>query len=121
MKYEKAEDIQNRMKEIVEKLRMEHVKMGDVVCVRSFGSKSRGTIARCHGLNKVMQLGLDRKGFYILEFLHEKFDRLHEDEKVKIIIHELMHIPLSFGGGFKYHNYVCERNIEKLFRQFKSF
>jgi predicted metallopeptidase len=84
--------------------------------MRGFGSSSRGTIARCHALNKVMQKALNRKGFYVLEFLSERFDKLSEQEKIKVLIHEIMHIPKSFGGGFKHHDYVCERNINHLFR-----
>ena len=57
--------------------------------------------------------------FYALEFLHERFDKLPEDEKVKTIIHELMHIPKSFGGGFRHHDHVCDKNIEKNYRAYK--
>lgn len=119
MKYEKALDVEVKAREVIEKLRMDHVKIENVAFIRSFGSKSRRTIARCHGLGKVMQLGLNRGAFYVLEFLNEKFDKLHEEEKLKVIIHELMHIPKNFGGGFKHHNYVNDRNIEKLYKQFK--
>lgn len=117
MKYEYAQDIHNRMIEIVGKLGFSHVQLDSIVCLRSFGSSSRNTIARCHALNKVMQKALGRKGFYVLEFLSERYDRLSEEEKIKTVIHELMHIPKSFGGGFKYHDYVCERNINKLYNQ----
>ena len=34
-----------------------------------------------------------------------------KEEKVKIIIHELMHIPKTFGGGFKHHDFVTEKNV----------
>ncbi|MFH1501345.1 MAG: putative metallopeptidase [archaeon] len=117
MRYEHAPDLQERAKEIVGKI-FPHVRMNDVVCMRGFGSSSRGTIARCHALNKIMQKALGRKGFYILEFLSERFDKLTEEEKTKIIIHELMHIPKSFGGGFKHHDYVTAKNINKLYSEY---
>ena len=120
MRYELAPDIQRIFEDVVRKLGLFHVKLGDVVCVRSFGSSSRGTLARCHGLGKVMQLGLGRKGFYVLEFLHERFDKLDEEEKIKVIIHELMHIPKCFGGGFKHHDFVNDRNINKVYERYMN-
>lgn len=118
MKYENADDLQRKFEDIILTLGMSHVRKEDVVCIRSFGTSSRGTIARCHALNKVMQKALKRSGFYVLEFLSERYDSLSEEQKIKILIHEIMHIPKSFGGGFKYHDYVCERNINKMYQQY---
>lgn len=115
MKYEKAYDIEERMRDIVLKLGMNHVKIEEVACIRSRGTSSRRTIARCHALGKVMQHAMNRKAFYVLEFLSERFDRMPEEERIKVIIHELMHIPKAFGGGFKHHDVVTERNVNKLF------
>ncbi len=95
-----------------------HVKINDVVCLRSFGSTSRGTVARCHALGKAMQLALGRKGFYVIEVISNRFDKLSEEEKTKTLIHELMHIPKSFGGGFIHHNVVCHRNVERMYRDY---
>lgn len=120
MKYEKAEDVEQEAIKIIEKLNFNHIKIGDIAFIRSTGSKSRRTIARCHALGKIMQSALGRKAFYVLEFLHERFDNLNDEEKIKTIIHELMHIPKSFGGGFKYHNYVCEKNIRNLYERYKN-
>lgn len=117
MKYEIASELKEKAKEIISKLNFNHIRIDDIECIRSFGSTSRA-IARCHALGKVMQLGLKRKAFYALEFIHERFDKLNEEDKIKTIIHELMHIPNSFGGGFKYHNYVCEKNVNALYKKF---
>ncbi len=111
IKYELAEDLQKAVNEIAVML-FPHVRIDSVVCMRSFGSSSRGTIARCHALGKAMQLALGRKGFYAIEVISKRFDKLSEIDKIKTLIHELMHIPKSFGGGFKYHNWVCEENVE---------
>jgi len=107
---EKAEDIS---KSIFPHIKIEHIK-----CFRSQGSKSRGTIARCHALGKVMQKALGREAFYVLEFISERFDKLPEEEKTKTIIHELMHVPKSFGGGFKHHDFVNHRNIKNMYEQY---
>lgn len=118
MRYEKADDIEARMRDIIVKLEMSHVELNSVACIRSSGTSSRRTIARCHALGKVMQHALGRRAFYVLEFLSERFDKMSEEEKIKVIIHELMHIPKAFGGGFKHHDVVTERNVNKLFERY---
>jgi predicted metallopeptidase len=117
IKYELAPDLQKTTSEIALFL-FPHVRISDVVCIRSFGSSSRGTIARCHALGKAMQIALGRKGFYVIEVISKRFDKLSEEDKVKTLIHELMHIPKSFGGGFKHHDYVCEENIENEYQKY---
>ncbi|MBI2630094.1 metallopeptidase [Candidatus Pacearchaeota archaeon] len=117
MRYEHAEDLKEKTKEIIKKLEMNHIRVDDIACIRSFGSSSRA-IARCHALGKVMQKALGRKGFYVLEFISEKFDNQSEEERTKTIIHELMHIPFTFGGGFKHHDYVTRKNVDKVYQEF---
>jgi predicted metallopeptidase len=117
IRYEKAWDIQEKINEIA-LLLFPHVKLHSVVCLRSFGSTSRGTIARCHALGKAMQIALDRKGFYLIEVIHERFDKLSEIDKTKTLIHELMHIPKGFGGGFIFHNQVNDRNVNNIYEQY---
>ena len=119
MKYEFAHDLQEIAEEI-SKLLFPHIIIERVRCFRSYGSSSKYTIARCHTIGKLIQKALGIKAHYILEFLSENFDKLDEKEKLKIIIHELMHIPKTFGGGFKHHDYVCEKNINFYCRQFES-
>ncbi len=110
MRYEYAEDLQEIAEE-VSKLLFPHIVIERVKCFRSYGSSSRGTIARCHALGKLMQQAIGVKAYYALEFLCPKFERMKKEEQVKTIIHELMHIPKTFGGGFKHHDWVTEKNV----------
>ncbi len=119
MKYEFARDLQE-IAEKISRFLFPHVKIERVRCFRSYGSSSRGTIARCHALGKLLQSAMGVKAFYALEFISERFDKMSEEEKVKVIIHELMHIPKSFGGGFRHHDWVCEKNVNKHYREFKK-
>ncbi len=119
IKYEQAEDIRKKATEIVQALSWNHISLDDLAFLRSRGSTSRGTIARCHALGKAMQIGMNRKkGFYLIEVISERFDRLSEEDKVKTVIHELMHIPKTFGGGFIHHNVVHQRNVDKVFQHY---
>lgn len=118
MKYEPAPDIQIIAEEI-SKLLFPHVKLDRIQCFRSRGTSSRGTIARCHTIGKLMQKAMNVNAFYALEFISERFDKLDKEEQIKVIIHELMHIPATFGGGFRHHDHVCNKNIEKSYKAYK--
>lgn len=119
MKYEFAEDLQTRMVSIVKALALDHVDLERVKCFRSYGSSTKRTLARCHTIGKLMQKSMGVKAHYAIEFL-EKFEKLPRAEQDKVIIHELLHIPKTFGGGFRQHDFVCEENVEQLHKQFLS-
>ena len=65
-----------------------------------------------------MQTAMSTEAFYALEFLAERFDKLPQEEKIKTIIHELMHIPFTFGGGFKHHDHVTEKNVDIMYKTY---
>ncbi|PIN93468.1 metallopeptidase [Candidatus Pacearchaeota archaeon CG10_big_fil_rev_8_21_14_0_10_31_24] len=111
MKYEFALDLQQRMIDIVNTLNMKHIDIMRVKCFRSFGSSTKRTLARCHTVGKLMQKAMGMPAYYAIEFL-EKFEKLSKKDQDKVIIHELMHIPKTFGGGFRQHDFVCEENVE---------
>ena len=120
MRYEKADDLKILAEKIVKKMNWNHVDLNNVGFLRSFGSSTKRTIARCHGLGKAMQIAMERKGFYVIEVISERFDRLKEEEKEKVLIHELMHIPKNFGGGFIHHNKVNEKSVEETHKKYKQ-
>ncbi len=119
MKYFDAPDLKERLVDIAKTLRMEHLDLNRVECLRSFGSSSKRTIARCHTLGKLMQNAMKTKAFYAIEFL-ERFEKMNKKEQDKVIIHELMHIPKTFGGGFRHHDFVCEKNVEIMHQKYES-
>lgn len=119
MKYEFAPDLQEIAEDISISL-FPWIDVSRIKCFRSSGSSSRNTLARCHALGKLMQKALGVPAFYPLEFISERFDKLSEEEQVRTIIHELMHIPKSFGGGFRHHDFVCSKNINKCFKIYQA-
>lgn len=117
MKYVKAPDVEERFKKIVNALEKEYIDLDRVICIRSYGSKSKA-IARIWGMPKIFQAALDCRSYYVIEIISEKFDKLSEEEKDKTIIHELMHIPKCFGGGLIPHNHSIKKINRKTVEEF---
>jgi len=117
MRYEFDEEIQ-KIAEEVSILLFPHILVSNIKCFKSYGTSTKRTIARCHALGKVMQKAIGVKAFYALEFLGERFDKLNQEEQMKTIIHELMHIPKAFGGGFKHHDHVTDKNVNIMYETY---
>jgi predicted metallopeptidase len=119
IEYYLAEDIDGRVKEILRKLKMTHIDETRLICLRSKGSGSRRVIARCHGLSRIMQLALNKKPHYVIEILSERFDQLSKEDQTKVLIHEILHIPHSFGGGFRSHKpFVTRAKVQRMYDKF---
>jgi len=116
IKYIEAPDVKKRVDEIATSLDFTHIVSQHVSCARSEGSRARHTIARIHGLGKIWQKILGLPSCYIIEVISERYDKLSEEEKEKTLIHELLHIPKGFSGGFRPHKgYVNRKTVEKLY------
>lgn len=121
IKYFEASDVKKRVDEILVNLDLFHIVPQFVFCVRSKGSKSTRTIARIHGLSKIWQETLNLPPSYIIEVISERYDKLPEEEKEKTLIHELLHIPQGFSGGFRPHRgYVSRKKVEQLYAKLKQ-
>ena len=119
IRYSHAPDINHRVKAIAARIGLDH-DFSRVICIRSHGSASKRTIARCHALPRVMQTALGIESHYVIEVLSENFDTLNEESQTKALIHELMHIPRSFGGGLRRHDHVTRRSVEIVYEKYKG-
>jgi predicted metallopeptidase len=121
IEYSEAPDVKRLADEIAGSLDLFHVVPQFVFCVRSRGSASKRTIARIHGFGRIWQETLNLPASYVIEVISERYDRLMEEEKEKTIIHELLHIPKGFTGGFRPHRgYIDHEIVENLHRTFKK-
>ena len=120
IRYEIADDIQIRFADIVRTLGLHHIDLEKVVCLRSHGSSARRVVARCHGMSKVLQIAMGIKAFYVLEFIAERFDGFSDNEQMEMIIHEMMHIPKNFGGGFRHHDHVTAKNVKGMLEKYRG-
>lgn len=120
MRFEPAADVQAQVARILRGLEehMSHIDPSRVVCMRSSGSKS-SAIARCWSLPKIWQRALGEQAHYIIEVISGRFDHLSEDDKDRVLIHELLHIPKTFSGGLRPHSgfvTINRRTVEKVYR-----
>jgi len=100
--WEKAPDIKKKSLHIINILKMSWIDKNNLYFIRSQHSSARAR-ARIWGLPKVWQMSLREKPAYIIEVISEKFDNLTDEDKNKVLIHELSHIPKNFSGSLLPH------------------
>jgi predicted metallopeptidase len=119
LKYVEAPDVKLLVDEIVDMLDLSYVVPSSVHCYRSSGSKSRRIIARIHGLGRIWQQALGLQTVYVIEVLSERYDRLSQEDKEKTVIHELLHVPKGFKGGFRPHKgYISRQKVDRLHKEY---
>jgi predicted metallopeptidase len=120
IEYQRAEDVKQSADRIVRVLEQNHIDTSRIAFIRSKGSKSPSTVARIHGLGRIWRQVLQTEITYIIEVLSEKYDNISPDDKERTLIHELLHIPEAFGGGFRSHRrYVNRRRVETLHQTYR--
>ncbi len=97
-----ASDIDKRIKNIIKSTDLSWIDKERIFCLRSTNSTSRA-YARIWGLSKVWQIVLKTKPTYVIEVLSQRFDKLSDLEKDKVLLHELAHIPKNFSGSLLPH------------------
>lgn len=122
MKYAPAPEIKKQIDYLIERLEFTHIIPQNIHCIRSFDAKTRA-YARIWGMAKLFKEVAGIQPHYIIEVNAKKFDKLPEREKIKTLIHELMHIPKTFSGALLSHrgphHAINDREVEKIFREFE--
>lgn len=120
---EKAPDIDKIVRTVLKKNIFPYIDSSRIVCMRSLKATSRAR-ARIWSFPHIWQLALNKPAHYIIEVLSQHFDHLSEDDKTRVIIHELMHIPKNFSGALVPHRGLHKRinnhTVEQIFKQFQS-
>ena len=94
--------VQKNVVKLLNKLDFPNFDSDRIFCLRSENANTRA-IARIYGLSRIWQQVLKQKPAYIIEVVSEKFDRLSEREKTKVLLHEIAHIPQNFSGSLVPH------------------
>ncbi len=118
MDIESAPDVKKIAQKLVPKLPFTYIDLTRIVFMRSFKATSRAR-ARIWSFPKIWQMALHLPPYYVIEVLSQHFDHLSDDDKKRVIIHELMHIPKNFSGALVPHRGIHKRinhkTVEALF------
>jgi len=119
MQYALAPEIKLQVNKLIEKLEMTYIKPEFIHCIRSFDAKTRA-YARIWGMAKLFKEVAGIDPHYIIEVISKRFDKLSERDKLKTLVHELMHIPKTFSGALlshrgRYHQ-INDREVEKILK-----
>jgi predicted metallopeptidase len=119
MKYELAPEIKEQITFLVKELDFQHVNVNQIFCIRSFDAQTRA-IARIWGMSKLFSEVAGIKPTYIIEVNAKRYDKQSEREKIKTLIHELMHIPKTFSGALLSHrgphHRINDREVERILK-----
>ncbi len=123
MDVQKDDEIQQMVDDIILTLDSPYLNQHRIICMRSHSTTARA-YARIWNLPDIWQKALDVGTFYVIEVLSEHYDKLSQDEKEKVLIHELLHIPKTFSGALLAHGHpsapVNERTAGKLWKEYKK-
>lgn len=120
MEWEIAQDVQNDLKKVLKVLDLPYIQFNRIFCYRTKGSKVRA-YARTWAMPKIFQHALVIRPAYVIEVLSKHYDKLDEDNKKKVLIHELLHIPKNFSGALLPHR-TRSRDLHSLANQlFKEY
>lgn len=122
MNYKLAPEIKKQIRVLIKELDFNHIKPSKIHCIRSFDAKTRA-YARIWGMSRLFKEVAGLEPNYIIEVISQRFDKLSEREKIKTLIHELMHIPKTFSGALLSHrgphHEINDREVEKILRNLK--
>ena len=109
MDVEMAPDVEKKVGEIVDALSYGHVNEFRLICMRSRNTAANA-YARIWNLPDIWQKALSVGTFYIIEVVSQHYDKLGDEEKEKVLIHELLHIPKTFSGALRPHGGAVKIN-----------
>lgn len=115
MEWEDAKDVREDLIKVLEAIDLPYIDIAKIHCYRTTGSKTRA-YARTWAFPKIFQRALKVKPAYVIEVLAKHYDKLDEDGKKKVLIHELLHIPKNFSGALLPHK-TRSRNLHTLANQ----
>lgn len=112
-----SRELEGRIARLISSCNLNHINPRGVYCYVSTGAKTRA-YARIWGLGRIFQQALKIEPAYVIEVISEKFDKLNQEQKDLVLVHELLHIPKSFSGALVPHRHkggVNDRVVREIY------
>jgi len=122
LEWNDAGEVKLNIENILKTLSFPNIDPSRIFCYRTNGSTSRA-YARIWSMPKIFQRALNIQPAYVIEVLSKYYDKLNEDERKKVLIHELLHIPKNFSGSLLPHrsrHRHLQTEVNKLFKEYKN-
>lgn len=122
MEWVEAPEVKEDLVRILKTIDLPYIDITKISCYRTYGSTSR-SYARIWSFPKIFQHALKLEPHYVVEVLAKYYDKLDYDEQIKVLIHELLHIPKNFSGALLPHKTKSRhlgRTAAVLFKEFKK-
>lgn len=123
MQLQSAPDIRRMGKAVLSTGIFPYIKAARIFYMRSTGATSRAR-ARIWSFPKIFQMALSEHPCYVIEVLSHHFDHLSDEDKFRVIIHELMHIPKNFSGALVphrgRHKRIDSRTVEAMYKIYRN-
>lgn len=122
-RYQPAPDVAQDLSRLVEELGFSHIDPERIHCRRSWGSTSDAD-ARIWEFPSIWQDALGVPPQYVIEVLSQHYDGLERSEQLKILIHELLHIPSTFSGALRNHSgqgeTIDEQTVDRYYEKIRQ-
>ncbi len=121
MIFKPAPEVKERINRIVRLLGWDYIDLNKVIAFESRGTKSNYVHARCWSFPRIWQIALNMEARYIIEVVGERYEKLNDENKDKLLIHELLHIPKTFSGALRPHKgYINNAIINRYYNELKQ-
>ncbi len=106
-------ELKNVIKRIAVEAGFEYIDFSRIGFVVSFSSTARA-YARVYGLPRQIQVAHNLPPLYTIEFICNNMFKLDCQAKLRVLLHELLHIPYRQAGGLRQHGKIVnDRNARK--------
>jgi predicted metallopeptidase len=122
LKFKRAYEEEALVKDIVEKFNWNYLNTEQIRCVFSKNSSARRVLGRIWSTPRIFSEVFETKPLYVIELLENRYTRLSERDKIKVLIHELLHIPKTFSGALSPHTKMAKTlnctTVDSLFNEY---
>jgi len=122
LKFQRALGEEEILKDIIEKLGWNYLNTEQIRCVYSKNTSTSRVLGRIWSTPRIFSEVFETKPLYVIELIDKRYSKLSEKDKIKVLIHELLHIPKTFSGALSPHNKMAKtlncKTVDALFDEY---